>query len=123
MLVADDEETIRIAVGKILVELGCEVTLCENGRTALAEFDRIGDRGFELVLSDIKMPDLTGDEIFQEASTRYDDIPVILMTGFGYDPNHSIVRASQEGMQSVLFKPFRTDQLIEAVTNALTTSV
>ena len=122
ILVADDEETIRVAVGRILVQLGCEVTICENGRTALEEFDRAGSRGFDLVLSDIKMPDLTGYEIFREARTRYDGIPVILMTGFGYDPNHSIVRASQEGMQSVLFKPFRTDQLIEAVTNALTTS-
>ena len=48
---------------------------------------------------------------------------MILMTGFGYDPNHSIVRASQEGMQSVLFKPFKTDQLVEAVTAALTNPV
>ncbi|MEE2719267.1 MAG: response regulator [Planctomycetota bacterium] len=122
ILVADDEETIRDAVGRILVQLGGEVTTCENGRAALAEFERPNSPAFDLVLSDIKMPDLTGYEIFQEARTRYEGIPVILMTGFGYDPNHSIVRASQEGMQSVLFKPFRTDQLIEAVTNALTSS-
>lgn len=121
ILVADDEESIRTAVGRILTELGCTVTLCENGRTALAEFDRSGDVGFDLVVSDIKMPDLTGYEIFQEARNRFKGIPVILMTGFGYDPNHSIVRASQEGMQSVLFKPFKTAQLIEAVKSALTT--
>jgi len=40
------------------------------------------------------------------------------MTGFGYDPHHSIMRASQEGMHTVLFKPFRTDQLIEIVQKA-----
>jgi DNA-binding NtrC family response regulator len=46
-------------------------------------------------------------------------IPVILMTGFGYDPHHSIVRASQEGLQCVLFKPFQIDRLMEEVRKAL----
>ena len=41
------------------------------------------------------------------------------MTGFGYDPNHSIVRSSQEGLEAFLFKPFRVSQLIEEVHKAL----
>jgi hypothetical protein len=41
------------------------------------------------------------------------------MTGFGYDPHHSIVRASQEGLQCVLFKPFQIEKLIEEVHKAL----
>ena len=41
------------------------------------------------------------------------------MTGFGYDPTHSIVKARQEGLQSVLYKPFRADRLMEAVELAL----
>ena len=41
------------------------------------------------------------------------------MTGFGYDPHHSIVRASQEGLQSVLFKPFQIEQLVDAVKKAI----
>jgi DNA-binding NtrC family response regulator len=41
------------------------------------------------------------------------------MTGFGYDPNHSIVRASQEGLAAVLFKPFKVDQLLAEVRKAL----
>jgi DNA-binding NtrC family response regulator len=45
--------------------------------------------------------------------------PVILMTGFGYDPSHSIVRASQEGLQSVLFKPFQVDRLLAEARKAL----
>jgi len=49
------------------------------------------------------------------------DVPVILMTGFGYDPDHTIVRASADGVQGILLKPFRTSQLIEAVRNAITT--
>jgi FixJ family two-component response regulator len=45
---------------------------------------------------------------------------VILMTGFGYDPHHCIVRASQEGLQSFLFKPFKATQLMDALRKSLT---
>jgi len=41
------------------------------------------------------------------------------MTGFGYDPNHCIVRASQEGLSAVLFKPFKVDQFLTEVRKAL----
>ena len=47
------------------------------------------------------------------------DVPVVLMTGFGYDPHHSIVRASQEGLQAVLFKPFPVDRLLDEVRKAV----
>jgi DNA-binding NtrC family response regulator len=42
---------------------------------------------------------------------------VILMTGYGYDTTHSLVRARQEGLKHVLFKPFRVDQLRDALLN------
>jgi DNA-binding NtrC family response regulator len=42
-------------------------------------------------------------------------VPLILMTGFGYDPGHSIVKARQAGLQAVLYKPFRLDQLLDTV--------
>jgi len=67
------------------------------------------------------MPDKTGYEVFAAAQRLNAAIPVILMTGFGYDPNHSIVRASQEGLQAVLFKPFKVDVLLSEVRKALQT--
>ena len=42
------------------------------------------------------------------------------MTGFGYDPSHSVVKARQQGLKSVLYKPFRLDQLLTEVENAVT---
>jgi FixJ family two-component response regulator len=48
-----------------------------------------------------------------------DPLPLILMTGFGYDPGHSIVKARQAGLQSVLYKPFRLDQLLQNVETAI----
>ena len=49
-------------------------------------------------------------------------VPMVLMTGFGYDPGHSIVKARQAGLQAVLYKPFRLDQLLETVEHLVTTS-
>ena len=47
-------------------------------------------------------------------------VPMALMTGFGYDPGHSIVKARQAGLQAVLYKPFRLDQLLETVEQIVT---
>ena len=44
-----------------------------------------------------------------------DVVPLVLMTGFGWDPGHSIVKARQAGLQAVLYKPFRLDQLLGAI--------
>ena len=120
VIVADDEPNIRRMVAKILEQLGCEVMICSNGAEAIEQLEEVAraDSSPDLLLSDIKMPDYNGYEVFREANERFPDVPVILMTGFGYDPNHSIVRAGQEGMQSVLFKPFKTVQFVDAVKQA-----
>jgi len=79
----------------------------------------VAESPFDLVLSDIKMPGGSGYEVFAAAEDANRDCPVILMTGFGYDPNHSIIRACQEGLAAVLFKPFKVDQLLGEIRNAL----
>ena len=66
------------------------------------------------------MPCKNGYEVFAAARTASPTCPVILITGFGYDPNHAIVKASKEGLNGVLFKPFKLDQLMCEVRNALT---
>jgi DNA-binding NtrC family response regulator len=116
ILVADDEPNIRTTISDVLRKFRAEVTVCSNGSEALGQLEQ---RGFDLVISDIKMPDRTGYDVFAAARRRSATLPVILMTGFGYDPNHSIVRASQEGLQAVLFKPFKVDQFLGEVRKAL----
>lgn len=118
VLVADDEPNIRATIKDVLRKFGAHVTVASDGCEAIRLIEQ---QAFNLVLSDIKMPDKTGYEVFAAARKASFRIPVILMTGFGYDPNHSIVRASQEGLQAVLFKPFRVDQLISEVRKALQT--
>jgi CheY-like chemotaxis protein len=116
VLVADDDPTIRTIICDVLRKYYAEVVPATSGAEAIAQ---ISLREFDLVISDIKMPDKTGYEVFAAARRRSSSLPVILMTGFGYDPNHSIVRASQEGLQAVLFKPFRANQLLAEVRKAL----
>lgn len=118
VLVADDEPRIRQVIRDVLGGRGCHVTVCENGNAAIAALEAPGAE-YDLVISDIKMPDRNGYEVFAVAKRMNPDVPVILMTGFGYDPHHSIVRASQEGLQCVLFKPFQIERLMEEVRKAV----
>ncbi|MCL4742553.1 MAG: response regulator [Phycisphaerales bacterium] len=123
VLVADDEPKIRRIIRDVLRNRGATVTVCENGAEAIERLlacARGEEPPFDLVLSDIKMPDRNGYEVFNTARTALPGVPVILMTGFGYDPHHSIVRASQEGLQSVLFKPFQIERLIDEARKAVT---
>ncbi len=144
ILVADDDSRIRQTVREVLSIRGGEIVAVENGAEAIAALtgspiDGAGPagssaqpgqerpspatsatmRGFDLLVSDIRLPDKTGYEIFAAARKVSPDLPVILMTGFGYDPHHSVVRASQEGLSCVLFKPFQAERLIEEVHKAL----
>jgi CheY-like chemotaxis protein len=117
ILVADDEPNIRQTIADLLGRQGCLVDQAKDGAEALAFL--AAQPPYDLVLSDIKMPNKNGYEIFAASQKLGHKPPVILMTGFGYDPNHSIVRASHEGLSAVLFKPFKVDQLLTEVRKAI----
>lgn len=116
ILVADDEEVIRETISETLEQLGAVTRMAADGREAIELLQR---EPFDLVLSDIKMPQRNGYEVFSVARTEHPSCEVILITGFGYDPSHSIVRAHKEGLAGVLFKPFKVEQLLERVREAL----
>ncbi|MBX3376772.1 MAG: response regulator [Phycisphaeraceae bacterium] len=123
ILVADDEANVRRIIHDVLHNRGCEVDVFESGVGAITALEeaRDGKRPrFDVVLSDIRMPDRNGYDVFKAAREALPGVPVILMTGFGYDPHHSIVRASQAGLQNVLFKPFPVERLLEEVRKAVT---
>jgi CheY-like chemotaxis protein/PAS domain-containing protein len=112
VLVADNDEEVRRAAHEFLGRYGCEVETAHNGEEAL-----LMARSFQydVVLADIRLPDMTGYDCFCQVREGQENLPVILMTGFGYDPSHSIVKARQQGLKSVLYKPFRVDQLLDEV--------
>lgn len=120
VVVADDEETIREAIVKLLEQRGATVHAFPDGTGAIETIERLeGD--VDLVISDVRMPDRNGYEVFRAARKHAPNAGILLMTGFGYDPNHSIVRSSQEGLEAILFKPFRVTQLFEEIHKSLET--
>ena len=116
ILVADAEEAVRRAAHNLLGRLGATVETARDGHEAIA-FAR--QSPYSVAMVDIRLPDLDGYEVYRRLRDVQPDITVILMTGFGYDPTHSIVKARQDGLQTVLYKPFRADRLMEAVEQAL----
>jgi CheY-like chemotaxis protein len=117
ILVADDEDIIRETVSEVLTQHGARVLTARDGSDAAALIR--AEPHVDLVLSDIKMPGKNGYEIFAAVRLAHPTCPVILITGFGYDPNHSIVRAGKEGLAGVLFKPFKVEQMLDEVRTAL----
>ena len=116
ILVADADETVRSAAHELLGRHGCEVETAHNGEEALM---MVRSFQYDVVLVDIRLPDMTGFECFCAIKEGRADLPVILMTGFGYDPGHSIVKARERGCKSVLYKPFRVHQLLDEIEKAV----
>ncbi len=121
ILVADDEKNIRDTLGDILRKYKVHVTTAADGEQAIAALNDVEQPLFDVVISDINMPGKTGYDVFTAAKGQQKPPQVILMTGFGYDPSHAIVRASQNGLSGVLFKPFRVQMLLDEVRKALVT--
>ncbi len=116
VLIADDESLIRETIRDVLVSCGCSVETASDGAEAKK---KLSEACYDLVISDIKMPCANGYEVFAAAKDSCPATQVILITAFGYDPHHSIVRARKEGLAAVLMKPFKVKQLLDQCRAAL----
>jgi two-component system, cell cycle sensor histidine kinase and response regulator CckA len=112
ILVVDDEEVVR-KVAKAALELyGYNVILANDGREALQRFDqRAGE--IDLVLLDLIMPNMDGEETFRQLRMRRGDICVILSSG--YSDTQAQARFTGKGLASFIKKPYTAAQLGEIV--------
>ena len=99
--------------------LGRQGATVETARDAHEAIALARQTPYSAAVVDIRLPDLNGYETYRRLREVQPGVPIILMTGFGYDPSHSIVKARQEGLKAVLYKPFRADRLEEAIEDAL----
>lgn len=108
ILLVDDDQDSRTYIGEFLSELGHAVVVCEDGDAALKAFDA---GFFHLVLSDIKMPRVSGIELLQRLAARPDrqDFDVVLFTGHG--DVHTAVEALRAGAYDYLLKPINVEEL------------
>lgn len=118
VLVIDADEQVRTSAHNLLDRYGCIVETAHEGGAAMLMI-RNTEQHYDAVISDIQLPDMNGYDILLKlkAMTGQEHPNLILMTGFGYDKGHSIVKARQAGLRqgAVLYKPFRLDQLLQCV--------
>jgi CheY-like chemotaxis protein len=125
ILVVDADEQVRNDAHNLLERYGCIVETAHEGKEAVMMVrSGLGQVDYDVIISDIKLPDFSGYQVMCRLSELMDRVPMVLMTGFGYDPGHSIVNARKAGLhpKGVLFKPFRLDQLIDVVETILEAS-
>ena len=118
VLFVDEDGAARGAVHSLLGRYGCNVETASTGAQAISMVRAMMPQGgYDAVIVDIRLPDVTGYEFLVRLREimEMERPPLILATEYGYDPGHSIVKARQAGVQTFLFKPFRLDQLLQAV--------
>lgn len=127
ILVADADEQVRAAAHALLERYGCTVETARDGAEAALMVRACGDEPYDVIIADIRLPDMSGYQLLLRLQQLMETagegqptaVPLVLMTGFGYDPGHSIVKARQAGIDLVLFKPFRIDQLLDTIERML----
>jgi DNA-binding NtrC family response regulator len=114
ILVIDDEEIVRTSCNRTLTPEGYEVRLARNGVEGLKILE---GETFDLVLTDLKMPDVDGIEVLRKIKEGRPEIEVIIITG--YQTVDTAVKAIKLGAFDYIEKPFTPDGLIAAVAKAL----
>ncbi len=108
ILIVDDDKDFLDYLVLALSDFDINTMVVDNGYEAL---EKLREEDIDFVLTDIAMPDLDGYELYTQIRNFNDDIPIIMMTGFGYDPNHVLVKARKDGLHDILFKPFEIEDL------------
>jgi len=110
ILLADDEKSIRLTLSDDLETAGHQVSAVGDGKEASELLDQ---DSFDVLVTDIKMPGLTGIELLEKAKQKSPDIEVILITGFG--TIESAVEAMKLGAYDYILKPFLNEKIVAQI--------
>src|SRR6185436_17505712 len=115
ILVVDDEPGIALLCKRILIRAGYEVT---SETDPLVAIERLHGDHFDLLLVDIRMPEVDGFDVISRAKIVQPDIAVLVMTGFG--TVETAIQALRQGVDGLILKPFeKGGELLQAVRQAL----
>ncbi len=106
ILVVDDEENIRRTLIESLAALGYQAVGVADGNQALKEIE---SNAYDLVISDIRMPELNGIELLNAVRRNFPNLPVVIITA--YPLAYPEERATLEGAAGYIAKPFRINQI------------
>ena len=116
VLVVDDEEAVREIVAKTLAP-DYDVETATDGRTAL---NMLQSGGFDLLMTDLKMPGMDGLSVIREARSQRSDLPIVILTAFSTEA--SAIEAINLGVSGYLLKPFRVPRILAVTARALGTA-
>ncbi len=114
LLIIDDEAVIRDGLKRILERESFVVETCNSGYSGIEALQK---RDFDLIITDLKMPGMSGIEVLKSVRTLQPNTPVVLITG--YASVDTAVEAMKNGASDYISKPFAPDILLEKVRNAL----
>ena len=116
VLVVDDDPRVRAVTELLLRDLGFDVLTAASGRDALREFELRADE-ICVVLLDVTMPDLSGDQVLGEFRRRRADLKVLICSGYAEEEMQE--RFSSQDMASFLQKPYTREQIGRRLREAL----
>jgi DNA-binding NtrC family response regulator len=118
ILIVDDETDVLEFLQFDIELLSWQTVIADS--TAKA-FEALEKTPFFCILTDIAMPDMDGYEFIAEVRRREIQSEIILMTGFGYNPNHTLVKLNRFRQYPCLFKPFNRPKLADTIQSAYST--
>jgi DNA-binding NtrC family response regulator len=118
-LIAEDNEDMRDLIQEVLEDAGYETLAAANGRQALAHIEKENEM-IDLIITDVRMPEMTGDELLAKAREMRVEAPVIVITAFG--SVEQAVEMVKAGAYQYLTKPFDNRELLRLVEEALESS-
>jgi CheY-like chemotaxis protein len=118
IMVVDDEEGSRHILSTVLSGVGYEVVAASRGTEAL---NLLLKSSFALVLTDLEMPGMDGWELASRIKNRFPNIPVVLMTGEAKEDVIERMKMKGNYVDSVIFKPFRLENILKTVQKMLGT--
>ncbi len=113
VLIAEDDRAFRALLAETLQQPGREIRLAANGREAL---EALRETPYDLLITDIRMPEMGGMELLKEAKRLCPNILVIIITG--YASLETAIQALKEGAYDYIRKPFNLEELKVSVENA-----
>ncbi len=116
ILLVDDEVSVAKLEGKMLSRLGYQVTLTTDSKEALNKF-KLSPDSYDIVISDMTMPNMTGDQLAKELLSIKADIPIIICTGFSERINKE--QAEMLGVKGFLMKPVVKSDMAQMVRKML----
>lgn len=116
LLVVEDDLELRTLLRKVLTREGFEVVTASDGQEALSALQRAPS--FDLLISDIRMPEKDGEQLLEEARKLQPSLKVVLITSYGEMDQYA--RLLKKGAFDYLTKPFKIPDLLDIIDRAVT---